>query len=218
MSTSLSISMSFVRAFGLALLLCVACGKETAVRSPSGGASPSRVVSPKPAQVVATLTDADADTAGCGLIPKHQFDEPTALVREWVRRDSLGEFMGPDDRLFELMSCPGHLGGGDEAIIAIDPTIQANGQRGDSVAFVIAYRRFGRIHVDSTGKRTVFVSDPGIDSIPVNVVQTPFGWRFPFDVANPHLSPRIALRAWEGEWVPTSRDSLERLAAATIPQ
>ncbi len=212
MSTGLSISMTFVRAIGLALLLSVACGKETAVRSPSAGASPSRVVSPKPAQAVATLTDADADTAGCGLIPKHQFDAPMALVREWVRRDSLGKFMSPDDQLFELMACPGHLGGGDEVVVSVDPTIRTN--PGDSVDYFITYRRLGRVHVDSTGKRTVFVSDPGIDTIVVNVVPTPFGWRLPVDVANPHLSPRVTLQAWQGDWVPTSRDSLARLAAA----
>lgn len=206
--------MPSVRAFGLVLLLSVACGKETTGRSPSAMAS--RVVASKPAHAAATPADADADTAGCDAIPKHQFDQPSALVQEWVRRDSLGEFMGADDRLFELMACPGHLGGGDEVVVAVDPTIRTN--PGDSVDYFITYRRFGRVHSDSTGKRAVFVSDPGVDSLVLNVVPTPFGWRFPFDVANPHLSPRIALQVWRGEWVPTSRDSLEQLAAATPPK
>ena len=86
--------MTMVRTVGLVLLLSVACGKETAVRSPNAAAPRSRVVSAKPAQAVAALTDADADTAGCGLVPRHQFEQPAALVREWVRRDSLAEFIG----------------------------------------------------------------------------------------------------------------------------
>lgn len=155
---------------------------------------------------------ADPDTVGCNAIPRKQFAEPDSLIGEWIRRDSLGYFLGADDRLFELMACPGHLGGGDEIVVATGPRVRRITPVGASADFLITYRRYGRVHVDSTGNRMTFVAEPGTDSIEVNVVRTSWGWRFPSDVANPHLSPRAALEKIEANWNAEARDSLATLA------
>jgi len=189
-----------------ALFASLACSKD----APPGGsisATPARA-----RRASGSSASVAYDTAGCGAIPKTQFPEPEQVVSEWVRRDTLGYFMTPDDKLFELTACPGHLGGGDEIIIAVDPHIERLAPVADSAAFLITYRRFGRVQSDSTGNRETFITEPGTDSIRVMVVHTPWGWRFPFDVANPHLSPRVALEKIEAQWNPNARDSLKALA------
>lgn len=197
------------RILALGAALSIACAND----APPQAASVSRPVRRADRRVTPVVASAvDPDTVGCEAIPKKQFDEPEALVHEWVRRDSLGLFLEPDARLFELMACPGHLGGGDAIVVASEPEIRNQGRRGDSTVFLIAYRRYGLIHSDSTGERTIFVRSPGIDSVVVPAVPTPFGWRFPHDVANPHVSPRVALQVVATEWVPASRDTLEAVA------
>lgn len=197
--------------FALLLLLLPACARDHETPRPS---AQSEVPQPRP---VPAVVAEGPDTAGCGAIPKQQFAEPEQLVHEWVRRDTLGYFLGSDERLFELMACPGHLGGGDVIVIATGPRVIPAGTAADTVSFLLTYRRFGFAHADTSGTRMTFDSEHGIDSVLVRTVRTAFGWRFPFDVAPPHLSPATALRVVEGEWVPASRDSLAALAARPAP-
>ena len=153
-----------------------------------------------------------ADMAGCEVITTPRFDQPLELVREYVRRDSLGDFITPGPRLFELFACPGHLGGGDQILDATDARIAELPPRSDTAEFLITYRRWGAVFSDSTGVTTLFKSDSGTDSVTVGAVHTPWGWRFPYDVADPHLPPRVLLERVRGAWEPGSRDSLAALA------
>jgi hypothetical protein len=194
----------------LACVLAAACANESA-RAPAESPRAAVQVAAKPA--AAAVGAFDDDTVGCQLIPKRQFATPEELVHEWVGRDTLGLFIEPGDRLFELMSCPGHSGGGDEVVVAVDPVITRGSQRGDSVAFLVTYRRLGQIGPDQAGEHALFSSEPGVDSLRVTTVRTPYGWRFPSDVANPHLSPRVVLEKWPGVWDAASRDTLRAIAA-----
>ena len=199
-----------------ALIICAtACARDAAPRRATADGSARRPT--PPALTASAPAAAAADTAGCDAVPKQQFARPEELVREWVRRDTLGYFLAPDERLFELMECPGHLGGGDEVVVATDAVIHTVGAGADSAQFLITYRRYGVLHSDTSGTRTVFEPRPGADSVRVSVVRTGLGWRFPYDVTNPHLSPAVALREMHGEWDPASRDALSAIQPSGAP-
>jgi hypothetical protein len=117
------------------------------------------------------------DTAGCELSRHVAHPDPDALLREFVSRDSAGQFTQSTDWFTGAVDCPGHEPGPDEAIAVRGYEIREL-VRSDSA--VQSEVRWDRVGPDGA-------AIPGAFAETLTVIRTPFGWR----VRSPALNPKV---------------------------
>lgn len=152
---------------------------------------------------------------GCGFLPTNLNPDPTALVREYIRRDNQGAFLKSNPWLDSAYDCPDHLPGPDAFTVVVTSTIVGQTIT-DSVATVLVQSHvLGDMGQDSIG--SVFEAKPRVAVDTFVVVSTPFGWR----IRSPQL-PDNVLGSWvlsRPDWIrlrPSNRDSLvEAIRAAS---
>ena len=144
-----------------------------------------------------------ADTTGCRTHLQPRFVDPVAVVREWVRRDSLGtRRLDP----LAVVACPRQWDFGDNTHVAVNPRFALLWRRGDSAVVLLHYERIGGLDLERDSLS--FASSPGIDTMRMVVVHTKVGWRLaPFEWVTVR-SPAALLR-WNSPMLSQdARDSL----------
>jgi hypothetical protein len=164
----LFLSRAVSRAVGILIpvqLTALACG--VASDAPARKADSARTE-----RVAPPSLDADADTVGCEFAAVMTHPDPDSLLREFVRRDSAGQFTQSSEWFTRAVDCPGHEPGPDVATAI----------RG------VEIRQFGR---DSTSLRAEVrwarAEEPGTLVETLTVRHTRYGWR----IQSPALNPKV---------------------------
>lgn len=132
------------------------------------------------------------DTAeSCGFVTATRSWTPSFLLREYVTRDSAGEFLAADPWLDSALTCSGHMPGWDAATIVAAGETHALDSTADQVRFTVAYRVVGTA---SGGLHLLPAPRFEVDTFVF--VSTKWGWRMDGPYMDPHVSPSVALRSW----------------------
>ena len=146
-------------------LTALACG--VASDSPAQKADATR------AERVATAPlGAEADTVGCEFAAVLTHPDPDSLLREFVRRDSAGQFTQSSEWFNRAVDCPGHEPGPDIATPIRGVDIRQIDR--DSTA----------LRAEVRWERTL---EPGALIETLTVRRTRYGWR----VQSPVLNPKV---------------------------
>jgi hypothetical protein len=117
----------------------------------------------------------DSDTAGCELAPILGHPDPDSLVREFVRRDSAGQFTQSSNWFNGAVDCPGHEPGPDAATAGRAATIRRLARDSTTLRAEVRWER---------------ASEPGVLVETLTVIRTPYGWRVRSPVFNPKMPGR----------------------------
>src|SRR4051812_41022403 len=79
----------------------------------------------------------------CSQPPRRQFRDPSALVREYVRRDTLGLMIEPDVRLLDLVACDLYVSGSEYKVLASLMQIIPATVGLDTARFLLVYHVYG---------------------------------------------------------------------------
>ncbi len=168
------------RMFCIVLLVgLVGCSRKGASKAPD-----------HPQEAPAATTTADADTAGCMFAAQMQHSDPEALVREYLRRDSVGEFLSSSPWETGARTCPGHEAGFDAATVVTSYDVAQLSRTAAAASYLVTYHVLGPMSDDSIGGLTV---RPELERDTFPVVYTHFGWRIASTLdLDPHISPHTA--------------------------
>ena len=195
-----------------ALLAIAGCAREPRPADDTLAAQSARPSGIAADSVSRPVASADPDTVGCELTARPLFmDGPLDVVRAYVERDTTGAFRSPDERLFELLACPGHLGGGDSWMIVSGARIVPERILADSAHVLVVWDRLALAGQGFGDDGLEFRR--GTDTSRVLAVRTAYGWRLDGDFGV-HVSPGAALK-WGDAKSAADQDSLR--AAATLP-
>ncbi len=129
-----------------------------------------------------------ADEA-CGFVPRKLNPQPTALVREYNRRDNEGQFLGRNTWLDSAYDCPEHLPGPDAFTVVSSTEIVAQTLTDSLARIMVSSVVLGYMEADSVGP--VFEPRPSTKTDTFVVINTPYGWR----IRSPQL-PDNVLASW----------------------
>ena len=142
---------------------------------------------------LADSTPSVLDTVGCDMVATQANPQPFGLVREYLRRDEIGEFTSTSRWHEEAVTCPGHLPGWDAVTVVTASRIQSLTLGPDTARYAVTYDILGELDDDSTGPNGLRVARRAeLDTFVV--LRTPFGWRIDMPVINPHVSLDVAHR------------------------
>jgi hypothetical protein len=155
------------------LLVASACRE-----APERSAPESVPATPPPPPTPPTQTAMAADdTVGCELSPARTHFDPDTLLREFVRRDSAGQFTASSDWFNGAVDCPGHESGPDVATTVRSYELRELA-RTDSI--VRTEVRWERSREKGAGAAATLAET-------LAVIRTPYGWR----IHSPALNPRV---------------------------
>ena len=138
-----------------------------------------------------------ASAFDCNQPPRMQFHDPAALVREYVRRDSLGMILEPDVHLLDLVACDLRISGSEYKVLASLKQLVPVATTRDTARFLAIYHVYGETAEAGTG--LVFEPAPRTDTAEIVTVHSRWGWRLAnFEV--PHIAPKAYLRVMRGVW------------------
>ena len=202
----------FSLVLGGTLLTTAACARDPRPAGDTLAAQSSGTADVAGDSAARSVATADPDTVGCELRARPLFiDGPLDVVRAYVDRDTAGAFRSPDERLFELLACPGHLGGGDSWAIVSGARIVPERILPDSAHVLVLWDRLALAGQGFGDDGLEFRR--GTDTSRVLAVRTAYGWRLDGDFGV-HVSPGAALK-WGDAKSTADQDSLR--AAATLP-
>lgn len=137
-----------------------------------------------------TTADTEADTVGCMFVAQTQHSDPEALVREYLRRDSIGEFLSSSQWETGARTCPGHEAGFDAATVVTSYDVVQLSRTATAASYLVTYHVLGPMSDDSVGGLTV---KPELERDTFPVVHTQVGWRIASTLdLDPHISPHAA--------------------------
>lgn len=172
---SMSLHLQHRRILLLVGLGALALGCDRSARAANATADSSRPAYLDPAE-------------GCEFLRASLNPNPRALVDEYVRRDSEGQFLETNRWVDTAYTCPGHLPGPDE-FTAVSRTTVTELDRTDSlVRFLSRSDQLGEMTQDSLGYIFKANRQATIDTFVV--VRTPFGWR----IESPQLPDRVSVQ------------------------
>jgi hypothetical protein len=150
-----------------ALLLVSACAERAAhSTADSAGVMPS----PPPTMAV-------NDTGGCDLSRTVAHPNPDTLLREFVRRDSAGQFTASNEWFNRAVDCPGHEPGPDVATTVRRYELRELSRTDSMLQTEVRWERTGNAASGASGTYAETLS----------VVRTPYGWR----IRSPALNPKV---------------------------
>jgi len=109
------------------------------------------------------------------------------LVREYLRRDGLGEFRGHSEWLSDNVTF--EPAGYDQGVIVQTARIIRTSVEGDSGAVDVQYSWVGVLGVDSLGRSAVFPAD-SVELVRFTLERTQEGWK----IAGPDLPVHVEVR------------------------
>ncbi len=146
----------------------------------------------------------------CNTPPRVQFHDPLVLAREYIRRDTLGMMLEPDERLLDLVSCDVHISGSEYKVIASLRRLVPAKRGADTATFRVIYHVVGEIVEGHTGM--IFDAKTRTDTTEIVAVRSSYGWRVAnYDV--PYIAPAQYLRAMKGVWRIKNPEDLETAAS-----
>ena len=154
----------------VAILIACAC-RDTTDRSAS-----ESTAALAPASATPTTMAAD-DTVGCELSGVLAHSNPDTLLREFVRRDSAGQFTASTSWFNGAVDCPGHEPGPDAATMVRGYALRELARTDSMVQSEVRWERAG--NVPPAG------ADVLVETLAV--VRTPYGWR----IHSPALDPKV---------------------------
>ena len=153
-----------------AILLACAC-RGTADRSTAESTAALAPASSTPTSIAAD------DTIGCELSVVVAHSDPDTLLREFVRRDSAGQFTASTAWFNGAVDCPGHEPGPDAGTMVRGYTLRELARTDSIVRSEVRWARAGNPTSAGTGTFAETLA----------VVRTPYGWR----VHSPALNPKV---------------------------
>ena len=143
----------------------------------------------QPPQTIAE--DTTPDTAGCEILTEILHPDPTALLAEFLRRDSTGDFTSSNAWDASAHMCPGREAGWDGYTIVTGYHLVQLRRSADTSRYEVTYQVYAEA-VDDSLHAMNRLRPPEIDTFVV--AHTPYGWRIDSPLIPPHISPGATLR------------------------
>ena len=129
--------------------------------------------------------------------------DPGKLIRDYVRRDATGEFLGSNKFWLSATECAG--GGNEFPQVITSYTIDSLGIRADTARFAVQYHFLGDLLQGPAG----FAPKVRTETDTFVVVHRSYGWR----IVGKHEMPILMRNAAQRYW-PLTRADLARLDSA----
>ena len=126
------------------------------------------------------IDTAQADASECGLVTTNAHSDPRALIAEFIRRNSAGEFQRSTEWFAAAVDCPNHEPGPDVVSEITGFRLSYLEEAPDSVRAEVIWNRVR--FVSAVGSEEAV----GLEHDTLTAVRTPFGWR----IRSPALRPR----------------------------
>jgi hypothetical protein len=144
----------------------------------------------------------------CGFDSTVVWNDPVALVKEFVQRDGDGEFLAPNTWFNSAVDCPGHEEEPESLVVVGKTTITPLASRADTARVEVSYTRLGSAQTDPGDQ--LFEPDSGSFADTITVSRSRFGWR----IASPADAQRVSAASALARLTfrPADRDRLARAA------
>lgn len=145
-----------------------------------------------PIMVEAEVSVPAWEDSSCSFKKDKTKTSPSELVKEFIDRDSKGQFLKGNSWFDASILCPGHLGGPDKIKVFSNFNIVDSKITDNDATFDVRFEILGQIGSGGPdGNLNSYTAEPRTEDIHFELVKTPFGWRVK-DYGGP--APRVSSR------------------------
>lgn len=143
----------------------------------------------------------------CDFVKQKSHLNPNELVKEFIAKDSHGDFLQQNEWMNKAVFCPGHLPGPDAYTVISGYKIEKSEVASDVATFSVRYEILGTMTSGGeNGELNSFLPKKESRLEKFIVQKTPFGWRLK-EFAWPMVSTEAALKNSSArKWMPGERD------------